>query len=632
MISKTKIPRLPLSKILKLFSLSLLMSTATHFILNLSNSSFNYSFAIEMFQKNTPAHLFSIALLALLYILISFIFNNLLISSLFFLILTAILTLVNLMKISVLNEPFFPSDLSFIGNIRQLTGMVNQKNLNLIILTLIVLVCLVIVIYAVNKRWPIFTIINHRKKKWLSVTLSSILLVAFLKFLGSYNVNDSNLRSMTDSFDIYNEKEVVHQFKNYHRFGFINGLILNAPGEDIAKPDNYTQSEVLSIMEKYQKIANQTNQTRNNDDFNNINLITVLSESLSDPSILDGLQIESPLSYITDPSDKVASGYLLSPVYGGGTPNTEYELITSQSIGSLSSLVSTAFQSFASSNDKIPSMIKNPTILDRMSVAIHSYGPHLYKRKQVYQTMGFDQQLFDTDMNHKVPVVEGSEFISDQSAYEEVLDLLRDSNSPMSIHLVTMQNHQSYFDIYPSYNYIPNSEIIKDQVKVNEIMYYAEGLSYTDRATKDFVDKLNEMDEPYILFLYGDHLSGLYTDILSKNDLIKKYTTNYFIASNLENVDLSIETGDYLSLTNVQNLLADIANVKVSAYQALVNEVNTVFSSIHREGFFLQGSIIPLTYEELDPHQQALVHEYNMIQYDLISGNEYSKDYIYFQQ
>ncbi|NLZ94824.1 MAG: hypothetical protein GX921_03230, partial [Bacteroidales bacterium] len=130
---------------------------------------------------------------------------------------------------------------------------------------------------------------------------------------------------------------------------------------------------------------------------------------------------------------------------------------------------------------------------------------------------------------------------------------------------------------------------------------------------------------------YGDHLSGLYTDILSKNDLIKKYTTNYFIASNLENVDLSIETGDYLSLTNVQNLLADIANVKVSAYQALVNEVNTVFSSIHREGFFLQGSIIPLTYEELDLHQQALVNEYNMIQYDLISGNEYSKDFIYFQ-
>ncbi|QIK57514.1 sulfatase-like hydrolase/transferase [Erysipelothrix sp. HDW6A] len=610
--------------------IGLLISGFSLFLLNMSTAEFNFPLVEQMYERSTPAHLFSVILIFISYVLITIITNNILYTSVGYLIVTVVLAVANTIKISILNEPIYPSDAVFIKNINLLFKMVSGNNLKAIIIGISVISVTIIITWFINRKFPVFYVFRRKRLRTVSLVVSTILIGFWGYFVSSYNRPDSMLNKLTIAYDLYPDLETVHQIRNYFGYGFYNGLIVNAPGQNITKPIGYSSDAVHVILDKYQDKADTINLERIRDDFEDINVFTILSESLSDPSLLNGLDIDSPFTYITDKTDKVASGYVLTPVYGGGTPNTEYELLTSMSIGSLNSSVATAFQSFVAGKHHLPSLFRIGEN-EREALALHSYGSHLYKRKQVYSALGVDTQIFSNDMNHTEPITPQGELISDESTYQEVLDIYSETDEAMTLHIVTMQNHQSYYDIYPEYHFIPNSTSITNQETLDSIKIYTEGLYYTDLATQDFVDSLNQIDKPYILFLYGDHLSGLYNEILSENDHIMKYTTNYFIVSNIPGVETSLINDEYISLSNVQNILMDLASVKISAYQALVMEVNNVFASVHRTGYYLHGDPIPYTFEELSPDHQALIHEYDLIQYDLIDGNNYSVPYLYYE-
>lgn len=610
--------------------LGLLISGFSLFLLNMSTAEFNYPLVEQMYERATSAHLFSVLLIFISYLLITIITNNILYTSVGYLIVTVILAVANTIKISILNEPIYPLDAVFIKNLNLLFKMVSGNNLKVVIIGIVFVLFVILITWFINKKFPVFFVFRRKKLRSVSFVVSTIFIGFWGYFVSSYNRPDSMLNKLTVAYDLYPDLETVHQIRNYFGYGFYNGLIVNAPGQNITKPIGYSSETIHQILDKYQDKANTMNLERIRDDFEDINVFTILSESLSDPSLLNGLDIDSPFSYITDKTDKVASGYVLTPVYGGGTPNTEYELLTSMSIGSLNSSVSTAFQSFVAGKNHLPSLFKIGEY-EREALALHSYGSHLYKRRQVYSSLGVDTQIFSNDMKYKDPITPQGELISDESTYQEVLDLYSETDEAMTLHIVTMQNHQSYYDIYPDYHFIPSSTSITNQETLDSIKIYTEGLYYTDLATKDFVDSLNEIDKPYILFLYGDHLSGLYNEILHENDQIMKYTTNYFIVSNIPGIETNLINDEYISLSNVQNILLDLASVKISAYQALVMEVNSVFASVHRTGYYLHGDPVPYTFEELSPDHQALIQEYDLIQYDLIDGNNYSVPYLYYE-
>lgn len=617
--------------IVRILAISILLSFTTIVILNLSTTELFWRLVIQMFTLNTKAHIFSLVILSVFYFCLFMLVNNYLLGFTISAATVIFTVLGNNMKIIVLDEPLYPSDLSFIKNLPQLMEMINVQSVIIVLGSIIsVMTLFSFVIYYVRKTGK-FTIIKNKKLRLVTFIVFLLTFILCFKFTFSYNHNNSLIAKLDQKFDIYHEKEVVHQFRNYTRFGFFNGIILNAPGDNIPMPDDYSDNKVLSILEKYQKIADRVNNDRLRHDFEDISIITILSESLGDPSDLPGVNVESPFEYITDQSDKLAVGNLLSPVYGGGTPNTEYELITSMSVGSLSRSISTAFQSFVSSNQNIPSIFKLGSSQKREELSIHSYGSHLYKRKQVYKSLGLDQSLFEADMTHLAPVTPNAEFVSDKSSYDELMLYYNRTMDPKMIHLVTMQNHQSYRDVYDSYDFNFSSDFITDQENKDLIKYYLQGLKETDKATRELIENLNDSDQKYILFFYGDHLPSLFKGALDNTDPIYKYVTKYFFASNIEGASISGDRMEYLSLTNVSNILHDIADVKISAFQALVGEINKEFSSIHREGYYVHGNLKALSYEELNAHQKELVDEYDMLQYDIIDGKQYSNDYIYYE-
>ena len=127
---------------------------------------------------------------------------------------------------------------------------------------------------------------------------------------------------------------------------------------------------------------------------------------------------------------------MLSQNYGGGTANIEFEALTGFSMEPLNAQMTTPYTLLVPKLEKLPSLVSLLKDSGYETTAIHPYDTSMYKRKDVYQVLGFDQFLDQDTMTHR-DKLENNPYISDESAYEEVLDQL-DSDTPQFLHLVTM--------------------------------------------------------------------------------------------------------------------------------------------------------------------------------------------------
>lgn len=596
-------------------------------IMTASLLEFNFVDVFKSIFGAIPEYLFSSLLLIVLFYTILLLFNNFLFAGVFISAFTLILAVTNVMKLNMLLEPIFPSDLSFMKNIPDLLSMMTTQQFFMIIGSGVVLAIVIVVTLWYNRRYPHYNFIDYKSWNFLAKIGSVVFLIVQINFMTGYNYIGSPIHALADNFKLYSEYSDWDQMFNYTEYGFMNGLILNFTGENITPPDDYSEALIDEAMLPFIDRANEINVTRTRNDFSDINVITILSETLSNPDDMEGMMSpNSPLNYIIDPSDKIASGHMLSPVYGGGTPNTEYELITGMSYGSLRPTVSSAFQSFTGDREGLPSLFRVADSENRETIAIHSYSSRFFKRTSSYEKFGVDRAYFERDMVNTAPFMMYG-YISDRSIYDEFLMHYQQAEGPLNAHLVTMQNHAPFNDPYDDSPFQYEGDNLTEQQKF-QLTSYAEGIHVTDQVTQEFIQELNDIGKPYILFLYGDHLPGIYGQILNVNDPITKYKTNYFMVSNLENSQIQSEHLDMISLTRTQNLIFEAGNVKISPYQAMLMTLNEEILAIHQTGYYLHDAVGPVDYDELTEEQQEIINLYHLIQYDLIDGNKYSAKYL----
>lgn len=74
-------------------------------------------------------------------------------------------------------------------------------------------------------------------------------------------------------------------------------------------------------------------------------VIMILSESFSDPTRVPGITMtEDPMPNIRQLKEQTTSGLMLSPGYGGGTANIEYQALSGLSMANFDSSLSIAYQ------------------------------------------------------------------------------------------------------------------------------------------------------------------------------------------------------------------------------------------------------------------------------------------------
>lgn len=603
--------------------LGLIASFIGNFGLQFFQNQYSFSLAVKFaFQWHTEMFLIGVFLLFTIYLWITAISGSRWLSTLILTVGVVAIGITTQQKMALRGEPLYPSDLTMIKELPFLIQMIDRKLLLVISIFLISTIILSIFIFIKHKkRSKTFTDSKQKKWNWFVRGGTFIVTSAILFYSLGFNQPGNLVKS---AYDRHAYWIPYSQQMNYYNNGFIGGFLYNLGVEAMTKPAGYSEEQLIKVVQEYEEKAVKVNQTRLAS-IKDVNIIYVMNESFSDPSALEGVTVsKDPIPKLRALKDTALSGTILSQGYGGGTANIEFEALTGLSMEPMTASLTTPYTQLVSRMNELPSVVSYLNQQGHATTAIHPYDTTMYKRNEVYQKLGFTTFLTETTMKF-VGKKDRNPYISDESAYQEVLQQMKTTQDPDFIHLVTMQNHMVYSGKYPNTNYSAQGT-----GNAREAANYLQDLAYSDDALAEFLETIGQSTEKTIVVFWGDHLPSFYNEtVVETNGRLKMHQTPLLIYSNFaENYD----TIGTISPIYYMNHILDIANAQVTPYHAFLMELEEVLPAFEK-GTYLErdSTVVAAKREDLSKTTQELLKVYDMIQYDVTVGENYSKAHNFFE-
>ena len=566
--------------------------------------------ANELLLKNPKIAEYSQIATILVSFLFIGIFRNWRISMGILFSLATIVMYINTEKMASRNTPFLPEDLAMSGEAGGLASMINLERFLNMLFTIVVIIIITIIVNKFSKKIWHF---KFSKKQKIAIFIPQIALILICAhFLNLHTLEIRNLSGKGTFIKVENLEtsiDFTDQAYNYRTNGFILGTISNLQTKTQKQPEGYSKEAVQKIVQKYQKIAEENNKNRKKLSDEKVNVVYVMSESFIDPKLgkhLYDYGNKEPIPYTQEIKKSQSSGWAASSEYGGGTANVEFEALTGLSNFFLNSI---PYTSIVPANKDTPSIVKNFNENGYKTIAMHPYNRNMYRREVVYPNLGF-QEYKSADGFKNNSKIDNSKYISDESAFNEVLAELKNSQKPEFIHLVTMQNHMPYEEnAYSEHNFSVNAKNGANPENAKTVQAYLEGISRSDKAMKNFLSEIEKLNEKTIVVFWGDHWPGIYGEMfekeLNKNDIRR---TPLFVYSNFEKEKKDLGTS---SLIYNQILALNSFDSKLSAFQYLLSDLREKYPTLTKQ--FVK------TDEKSD-----ILKDFEMIEYDILSGNKYS--------
>lgn len=548
----------------------------------------------------------SVVLLVLFLFLVS-LAGSLLVGTSIYSLFIAVIGFATYMKMSFRQEPIYPDDLKMVmqfGFFKEVLG----TGPFLLLFALIIGVTGLFV-YQFYRSFFL-----SKNKQILRIVMLCISTLGLL-YISHFNDETNLLRR------VYNKTALwipYSQQMNYYNTGFVGGFLYNLRVDAMDEPSGYSKKAIEEITKKYQK---KTQAAKNQEQ---PNIVYVMSESFSNPDHLQGLSVTgNPLKEYNEVANQTYSGKMLSQNYGGGTANIEFEALTGFSMELLNPQMTTPYTMLVPKIDQLPSLVSLTKQRGYDARAIHPYDTSMYKRQDVYSTLGFDQFIDQDSIDH-TQTIENNPYISDKAAYQQVLDLLKEEQNPQFIHLVTMQTHMPYEGKYNDINY----QVTGDENKAS-VENYLQDINYSSQALQDFTQELADLPERTLVVFWGDHLPGIYSDQLQeKNTAADLHQTEFLMADSKGKIkaekkpvtspfyfapDLFQRAG--LKTTPFYELLLDLEKI-VPAFEPRMYVDND--NQWHKDLM-------------LNKSQQKIYNDYRLIQYDILQGEQYSLQSDFFE-
>lgn len=586
----------------------LLGTFLTKYILNLQFG--GWEKANEFLSKNPKIAEFSQIITILVSFLFVGIFRNWRISMGVLFSLATIVMYINTEKMASRNTPFLPEDLAMSGEAGGLASMINFGRFSNMLFMIAVIIIITIIVNKISKK--IWRFKFSKKQKIAILIPQTALILICAHFLNLHTLEIRNLSRKGTFIKVENLEtsiDFTDQAYNYQTNGFILATISNLQAKTQKQPEGYSKEAVQKIVQKYKKIAEEKNKNRKKLSDEKVNVVYVMSESFIDPKLgkhLYDYGNKEPIPYTKKLKKSQSSGWAASSEYGGGTANVEFEALTGLSNFFLNSI---PYTSIVPANKDTPSIVKNFNENGYKTIAMHPYNRNMYRREVVYPNLGF-QEYKSADSFKNNSKIDNSKYISDESAFNEVLAELKNSQKPEFIHLVTMQNHMPYEEnTYSEHNFSVNAKNGANPENAKTIQAYLEGISYSDKAMKNFLSEIEKLNEKTIVVFWGDHWPGIYGEMfekeLNKNDIRR---TPLFVYSNFKKEKQDLGTS---SLIYNQILALNSFDSKLSAFQYLLSDLREKYPALTKQ--FIK------TDEKSD-----ILKDFEMIEYDILSGNKYS--------
>ena len=522
----------------------------------------------------------------------------------------------NYIKVFYRNETFVFTDLLLLKETGNIAGKYEIKLTNSIYFAILVFAFFIIAAILIKRiKIPLIPRI--------AIPVAGIIIFAF-----SFN---SIVMSPTSYLEKKYQSTTWDIKKEYAENGFILGFVTSFKRSLLFAPDNYSKNSVLSSAQ----FLGYDDAGGEKDNFSGElpNIIVIMNESYWDCyNNLTGIAYnQDPMESVRPIMDSHGSGTLLSPLFGGGTSNIEYEFLTGKSI-MFYPPNSIVYQQYITK--KQWSLAWHLDSLGYSTSAIHPYYHWFWKRSTVFPLLGFENIYFDTDI--KYTEKKGS-FVSDLSLTNEIIDkyeLLSENGSiPIFNFSISMQNHGGYWagiykepdvQIHLTVNNGDNTDAVCE--------VFGEGIRYASEAFVALTEYFENVSRPTYIIMFGDHAPSFSNNkhlyALNENtelypeDKLNQYLTPIVIWSNTGEKIGNIGTVSPIMLTEE---IFDLTGLPKPPYIKMLSDIKNMTTGFTNL-YYLDSNSSVITDYEIKQKIQKIIDNLRYCQYDATLGKNYVID------
>ena len=546
----------------------------------------NFNDTLKFLIKKPNILLFNIIICTILFAVIFLIFKKSYLSMTIHGGILYILSCIEYFKYKTSGSHLVISDLLMTKNLSDVGKFASLKITYPLILNFIILLLYILLTYKNNLNLN-FSL----KKRICSCAIISLLITVMLATSISARIFSIFEIETTAATNILESNE---QFSDIGFLPYLTKTTSENLMDIVDPPENYSYDSIKNLLTN-----NDTSTSSETTYENTPNVIFIMSESFSDFRVFDSLDIDSD---IYSGFDSVGSeGYVGScvvPTFGGYTTRTEFELLT-------------GLPTYAINTPSVPqNLLKKQDIIDTIpsyfkslgysTSYIHPFSKTFYDRDTLYTEYGFDELYFDDSMT--VETENFRRYISDESVFNQIKNVLQSNESPSYIFATTMQNHQPYYD--------------ETAEGADQLSYYLAGIKETSNQLREFTNWLKDFDEDVLLVFVGDHFPFFTPDDdvydrlgVSDNNAELIYNQKYILWNNYDSTIFNKDM-DTISAFYIPYVVTD-----------LINSKNTDFMRTMKN-LMKDYPLYSPSIQSSDTRNEAL----DLITYDRVLGENYSSD------
>ena len=361
------------------------------------------------------------------------------------------------------------------------------------------------------------------------------------------------------------------------------------------------------------------------------NLIVIMNESFADyTSIGKGLDLsEDCMPFIHSLTENTIKGTAYVSIFGGNTPNSEYEFLTGNTMGFLPAS-SVGFNLFVRGN--LPSIASELKSQGYETLAMHPYRGTNYRRNLVYPQIGFDTFYTRDDFTQAKYI---RSYISDDTLAQRIITEFNkheeSTDMPLFSYNVTIQNHGGYF-ASNTRNLDMDITVEDPEVDQTKTTLYVNLIRESDQMLQNLVNYFEDKEAPTVIVMFGDHQANLgdntyeylvgNEDEISREERMEKYKVPFVIWANYDIKEQHIEK---TSMNYIQSILTQTAGVKMTGYQRFLNEVRKEVPTITSQGYWGKNGKFYQIDDKGSPYY-GIIQKYRMIQYNMMFDKKNRRD------
>lgn len=357
------------------------------------------------------------------------------------------------------------------------------------------------------------------------------------------------------------------------------------------------------------------------------NLIVIMNESFADyTSIGKGLDLsEDCMPFIHSLMENTIKGTAYVSIFGGNTPNSEYEFLTGNTMGFLPAS-SVGFNLFVRGN--LPSIASELKSQGYETLAMHPYRGTNYRRNLVYPQIGFDTFYTRDDFTQAKYI---RSYISDDTLAQRIITEFNkheeSTDTPLFSYNVTIQNHGGYF-ASNTRNLDLDITVENPEVDQTKTTLYVNLIRESDQMLQNLVNYFEDKEAPTVIVMFGDHQANLGDDTyeylvgnedeISREERMEKYKVPFVIWANY---DIPEETIERTSLNYLYSILADRLDFPMTGYQKYLLALSEKIPALCAQGYWGDDGNYYELEDESSPYYD-LINEYNILEYNDIFGGK----------